>query len=189
MPAFIEPQLCGSVDHRRSPLGPGWVDEVKWDGYRMQLRVQEGRATLRSRENIDWTRRMAPLAQAAHVLPDCIIDGEVVALGKNGLPDLTLLNRISQRFTPPPLTFCAFDLMVVRARDLRPLPLSERKDELQRLLSEHPIADFLFVESFKSNEGLYEAACEKGLEGIVRKRVNAPYRSGRSSSWVKIKCP
>lgn len=189
LPTFIPPQLCKRDAVPSPPTGRDWVHEMKWNGYRMQLRVENARATLRSRSNLNWTRRFAPIATAADVLPNCIMDGEIVALGSDGLPSLGVLASVSERRTPPPLTFCVFDLLMIGTRDLRSCSLSIRKRELERVLRRHRPESFLFVEYFYPAAELFKTTCELRLEGIVAKRLDAAYRSGRSDLWQKVKCP
>lgn len=95
MPEFVEPQLCTLVDR---PPGRGWLHEIKLDGYRIQARVAAGKATLRSRKGLDWSHRFPEIAAACGELPDCIIDGEICGIDKEGLPDFAgLLHALSKR--------------------------------------------------------------------------------------------
>ena len=133
MPRFIEPQLCKLVE--RATSEPGWAHEVKFDGYRMQLRVENGDAQLRTRKGIDWTAKFGGIAAAASALPDCLLDGEVVALDKHGEPDFAALQAaLSDRKTDE-LIYFAFDLLFVEGEDLRELPLRDRKARLKTLLA------------------------------------------------------
>ena len=132
MPDFVAPQLCISVDRPRS--GPGWCHEIKFDGYRVQLRVEDGDAVLKTRKGLDWTDKFPAIAKQASALPDCLIDGEIVALDQNDVPDFSTLQAAIADGKTGQLTFFAFDLLFAGGMDLRPLPLAERKQQLKRLL-------------------------------------------------------
>jgi bifunctional non-homologous end joining protein LigD len=186
LPKFIEPQLCRLVD--RPGSGAGWVHEVKFDGYRMQLRVENSKAVLRTRKGLDWTGKFAAIAKVAAKLPDCIIDGEVCALDHNGAPDFAALQAALSDEKSDALIFFAFDLLFAEGEDLRKLPLTARKEHLEALLRKHN-ATLRFVEHFSSGgDAVLQSACRMNLEGIVSKRANAPYRSGRGDDWTKAKC-
>jgi bifunctional non-homologous end joining protein LigD len=188
MPAFVEPQLCRSVE--RPPSGTGWVHEIKFDGYRMQARIENGRATLRTRKGIDWTDRFAAVARSLASLPDALIDGEIVALGHDGTPDFAALQAALSEGATGELVFFAFDLLFADGEDLRERPLSKRKDILARMLASGPKRPLVrTVEHFETGgDAVLRSACRLSLEGIVSKRADAPYRSGRSESWTKAKC-
>ena len=186
LPAFVEPQLCRLVD--QPPGGAGWVHEVKFDGYRMQLRVVEGKAALRTRKGLDWTGKFAAIAKVASKLPDCMIDGEICALDHNGAPDFAGLQAALSDGKTEPLIFFAFDLLFAEGEDLRPLPLSARKQRLEALLKKHDV-HLRYVEHFTSGgEAVLQSACRMNLEGIVSKKEDGPYRSGRGEDWTKAKC-
>jgi bifunctional non-homologous end joining protein LigD len=188
MPNFVEPQLAKLVD--RPPEGSTWAHEVKLDGYRAQLRVSQGVSRVRTRTGLDWTDRFAALAKDAEVLPDCLIDGEVVAHDARGLPSFGALQAALSESRSEDLVFFAFDLLFEAREDLRTLPLRERKSRLETLLKARGISRRLhYVAHLVSNaQSVYASACEMGLEGIVSKQLDAPYRSGRSGSWLKTKC-
>jgi bifunctional non-homologous end joining protein LigD len=192
MPSFIEPQLCRLVS--RPPPGPEWVHEVKFDGYRVQLRVEAGRAVLRTRGGLDWTARFRALAGAAERLPDCLIDAEIVALDRRGIPDFAALQAALSERRCADLTLFAFDLMYERSTDLRKLPLAQRKQRLAALLEPlrgSPSRPSLirYVEHVDTGAGaVLQSACRMQLEGIVSKRLDAPYVSGRTGAWTKAKC-
>ena len=133
MPRFIEPQLCKLVE--RATSEPGWAHEVKFDGYRLQLRVEDGKAVLRTRKGLDWTAKFSAIAEAAEKLPDCLIDGEAVALDHAGAPDFAALQAALSEGKSEDLIFFAFDLMFADGEDLRPLPLSDRKARLKEILA------------------------------------------------------
>lgn len=188
VPTFVEPQLAKLVD--RPPEGPGWAHEVKLDGYRAQIRVSGHRCVMRTRAGLDWTDRFAVLAKDAQTLPDCMIDGEVVVLDPQGLPSFGALQAALSEGGSEDLVFFAFDLLFEGREDLRSLPLTQRKARLQALLSARGVSRRLhYVAHLISNaQAVYSSACKMGLEGIVSKQLDAPYRSGRTGSWSKIKC-
>jgi bifunctional non-homologous end joining protein LigD len=190
LPAFIEPQLCKLLD--RPPAGDGWVHEIKFDGYRIQARVESGSVTLRTRKGLDWTDKFPAIAKSCEKLPDCILDGEIVALDHNGVPDFAGLQAALSDGKTDELIFFVFDLMFSPGEDLRVLPLSERKARLRDLLNKARIkgdALIRFVEHFEAaGDAVLKSACRMSLEGIVSKLLSARYRSGRGDSWTKAKC-
>src|SRR5262245_15004740 len=189
MPEFIAPQLCKSVS--RPPVGADWVHEIKLDGYRMQLRVADGETVMRTRKGLDWTSKFAAIAEAAKGLEDCIIDGEVVALDHDGAPDFAALQAALSEGDSKALTYFVFDLLYAEGEDLRPLPLTERKQRLQRLLAGNSRAGKLikYVEHLaEPGDAVLQSACRMHLEGIISKSAKAPYQSGRTDAWQKAKC-
>ncbi len=188
MPGFVEPQLARLVD--QPPGGGDWVHEVKFDGYRMQLHVERGKARLYTRKGLDWTDKFAAIAKSAARLPDCIIDGEVCALDHNGAPDFAALQAALSDGKSEALIFFVFDLLFAEGEDLRQLPLTDRKARLAQLLKENKTGNQIrFVEHFTSGgDAVLQSACRMNLEGIVSKRASDPYVAGRGDSWVKSKC-
>ena len=190
MPEFVAPQLCLSVS--RPPTGDGWGHEIKFDGYRLQLRVQDGKAALRTRKGLDWTRKFQAIADAAAQFPDCIVDGEAVALDENGAPDFAALQAALSDGKSEDLVFFAFDLMFHGSEDLRLRPLSERKQALKVLLEQEGqgVATHIrYSEHFEeAGDAVLKSACRLSLEGIISKRLDSPYQSRRSDSWTKAKC-
>lgn len=189
MPKFIAPQLCRLVD--RPPSGPEWAHEIKLDGYRMQLAVRGGEAVLRTRKGLDWTSRFTAIAEAAHLLPDSVIDGEIVALDSAGVPDFAILQAALSEENTSDLIFFAFDLLDEQGDDLRKLALRERKQRLRDMLERSAGSTGLlrFVEHFETaGDAVLDSACRMSLEGIVSKRLDAPYVSGRGDDWTKAKC-
>jgi bifunctional non-homologous end joining protein LigD len=188
VPRFIEPQLAKLVD--RPPDLADWGHEVKFDGYRAQLRVEKGKAIIRTRKGLDWTERFSAIAKQASSFPDCIIDGEIVALGEHQLPSFGALQAALSAEKSDDLILYAFDLLFEGREDLRTLPLSERKARLEKLLGEQRASSqFRYVAHLQSNaEAVLASACKIGLEGIISKKLDAPYASGRSDRWLKAKC-
>jgi len=188
LPHFVEPQLTRLVE--QPPSGADWVHEVKFDGYRMQLHVEGGKARLFTRKGLDWTQRFRAIADAAAKLPDCILDGEICALDHNGAPDFAALQAALSDGKSEGLIYFVFDMLFAENQDLRPLPLSARKARLAELLKKARSDSHLrFVEHFASGgEAVLQSACRMSLEGIVSKRLDAPYMPGRGDSWTKAKC-
>ena len=154
----------------------------------MQLRTLGGRATLLTRKGLDWSDKFPEIVAAGAHLADGIIDGEVVALNHAGAPDFAALQAaISDRKTQD-LVFFVFDQLFAGKEDLRPLPLSDRKDRLQASVAKAP-NNIRFVDHFiAAGDAVLQSACRMDLEGIVSKRLDAPYQSGRADSWTKSKC-
>src|ERR1700704_5381536 len=190
MPDFVAPQLCTSVD--RPPGGEGWCHEIKFDGYRVQLRIEDGEATLKTRKGLDWTDRFQAIAKEGSSLPDALIDGEIVALDHDGVPDFSMLQAALSDGKTDNLIFFAFDLLFADGMDLRRVPLGQRKQQLKQLLERRPKGNaklIRYVEHFESGgDAILKSACKLSLEGIVSKKLSAPYRSGRSEDWTKAKC-
>jgi len=187
IPEFVEPQLCRLTDH--PPTESRWGHEVKFDGYRLQLRVVDGAATLKTRHALDWTPRFAAIAAAARQLPDCLIDGEVVALDQHRVPSFAALQAALAEDKSENLVFFAFDLLFQEHTDLRGLPLAARKEQLERLLERAGGERLRYVQHIESSGAtVLLSACKLGLEGIVSKRLDAPYTSGRGDGWRKSKC-
>jgi bifunctional non-homologous end joining protein LigD len=190
MPDFVAPQLCTLVE--RPPAGEGWCHEIKFDGYRVQLRVEDGEATVKTRKGLDWTDKFTAIAREAGALPDVMIDGEIVALDRNGAPNFSSLQAALSDGKSDDLIFFAFDLLFAEGLDLRRLPLGERKARLKQLLearSTSKARQIRYVEHFESGgDAVLQSACKLELEGVVSKKLDAPYRSGRTESWTKAKC-
>ncbi|MEX3969763.1 DNA ligase D [Paraburkholderia caribensis] len=189
LPDIVRPQLATLVD--RPPVGPNWSYEIKFDGYRMLCRIDNGVVTLFTRNGHDWTGRMPALAEAFARLPvrQAWIDGEVVALNKADIPDFSALQNAFARRRTAGLTFFAFDMMYLDGRDLRQFRLSDRQAALRQLLSGADDAHIRLSNTFTEGvESLLDSACRMGLEGLIGKRVDRPYREGRSSDWIKVKC-
>jgi bifunctional non-homologous end joining protein LigD len=189
LPDFVEPQFTKLVD--RPPSGPGWAHEIKFDGYRMQLRVEAGRATLRSRRGLDWTHKFPEIVQDGSKLPDGIYDGEIVALDSEQRPDFAGLQAALSSGKTAGLVYFLFDALFAEGEDLRDLPLDGRKARLKQILEDRAKRSqrLRYVEHFQTaGSAVLESACRMDLEGVISKRIDAGYRSGRSDLWTKAKC-
>ena len=191
LPKFIAPQLCRSVE--RPPAGGGWGHEIKFDGYRIQMRAEDGAARLRTRKGLDWTARFSAIADVGSDLPDCIIDGEIVALDRGGMPSFAALQTALSDGRTNDLVFFVFDLLFEGTEDLRGLTLAVRKARLEQMLSralrKSAAAAIRYVEHFETaGDAALRSACRLSLEGIVSKKLSSFYRSGRGEDWTKAKC-
>jgi bifunctional non-homologous end joining protein LigD len=188
IPGFIG--FCDPAQRDRPPDGEGWGYEIKADGYRVQLHLRPDETKVYSRTGLDWTEEFGPIAAAAGRLKaqSAVIDGEAVVYGSNGLPDFQQLRRELGKRTSDRLRYHAFDLLYLDGYDMRSASLERRKALLQRLLTNAP-STFVFVEHLEANGNeIFRNACRMGLEGLVAKRLDAPYRSGRQDAWIKLKC-
>lgn len=176
------------------PEGPGWIHEIKFDGWRMQLNVASGRATWFTRNGHDWTDKLGVLSVFAGELPDCILDGELCALDDDdGAPSFSALQSAMASDRTDELVFFAFDILFRGENDLRPYALETRKTSLRRVLDEGgpAIEDVIrYVDHLPEAPArqLHKAACAMQLEGIVSKRLDENYRAGRTQVWLKAKC-
>ncbi|CCV10321.1 DNA ligase D [Mesorhizobium sp. STM 4661] len=188
---FIEP--CLATLERDAPAGEEWLHEVKFDGYRMQAQLAGTEVRLLTRTGLDWTGKFGGeiVAELGRLkCTDAIIDGEIVVLADSGVSSFALLQAdLSTRRTNRFLYY-VFDLMRLDGEDLRAEPLVERKQALQELLGKQPDNPAVRFSDHFAEPGkvMLQHACRMGLEGIVSKRADAPYRSGRGLTWVKSKC-
>ncbi len=189
VPGFIEPQLASS--NPSPPAGQAWIHELKLDGYRIQAHLRNGKVKLFSRNGLDWTARMANVAEAlAHVqVESAVIDGEVVVLDDQGLSDFAKLQAAFDEKKPTALTYYCFDLLHLDGHNLRDAKLIERKDLLHPIIVAADDETLRFSEHLDvSGQEMFGEACRLGAEGIISKRSDAAYISGRSASWMKTKC-
>jgi bifunctional non-homologous end joining protein LigD len=175
----------------------GWIFELKLDGYRLIASKSKGEALLLTRNGNDYTAVFPEIARAIKALPvdECIIDGEVVVCDAKGLPSFAMLQRRGRLSSPIeikraavelPATFFAFDLLAYEDFDLRPLPLTERKQFLIDVVPKlGPLRALDHIE--REGEAFMEQVTQMGLEGIIAKKADSPYRKGRSGQWLKIK--
>ncbi len=171
------------------PSGADWIHEIKHDGYRTQLLLEDGRAAAFSKNGHNWTERYPQIAKAAAKLgcTSAIIDGEVVINDDKGVSDFARLPGAIRR-EPQNLLFMAFDLLHLDGADLRHEPLLKRKKILKRLIGRRK-GPLRYVDHLAADGASFFAACENlGLEGMVSKRPDSIYKSGPSKNWLKTKC-
>jgi bifunctional non-homologous end joining protein LigD len=189
LPDFIEP--CLATLEAKPPKGRGWVHEIKFDGYRLQARLDKGKVRLLTRSGLDWTDKFGKRVLAALAdLParQALIDGELVVEGEAGASDFAALQAALSEGKADRFVFYAFDLIYADGYDLRGVALTERKGALRALLP-RGAGPLRQSEDFDTEgEIVLENACRLSLEGIVSKRGDAPYRSGRNRDWIKSKC-
>lgn len=187
LPRFHAPQLATLVD--AAPEGGDWLHEMKYDGYRVIIAVGKGQVRCWTRNEKDWTAKFGPVAEAAQQL-DCgnaLIDGEIVAFDAKGKTDFSTLQRHLSEGGP--LACFCFDLLRLDGKDLTKRPLTERKAALKALLDGADSDILLYSEHVTGNgPAVFQKICHAGHEGIIAKRADAPYRSERSKSWLKVKC-
>jgi bifunctional non-homologous end joining protein LigD len=188
LPAFVPPCLASLADS--APDQGNWIHEIKFDGYRIQARLDHGQVRLLTRKGLDWTNKFPTIAEAIARLraKTALIDGEVVAEDDSGISSFSLLQQDLKGGRHDRMVFYAFDLLHLDGTNLTDTPLVQRKNALARLLArrQDPLR---FSESLREpGSTLLRHACKLGLEGIVSKLADAPYRSGRGHDWIKTKC-
>src|SRR5512144_1960922 len=184
---FIEPQLASPVD--QPPEGKHWIHEIKHDGYRSQVVIDGGQVRVFSRNGHDWSDRYPSIIRAATNLrcQSAIIDGEAIVQSGDGSDFDALSSAIRRRHNS--IILYAFDLLHLDGKDLRQQTLMERRASLQHLVGAEDQSRIQFSDEFDGDgDALFKACAEQGLEGIVSKHALAPYRSGRSRTWLKTKC-
>jgi bifunctional non-homologous end joining protein LigD len=190
LPGFIPPCLATLAD--KAPDSANWVHEIKFDGYRLQAHIDNGKVRLLTRKGLDWTRKFATTAKILAALPveTAVIDGELVVERPDGVSSFSLLQEALKIEAHDTMVFYAFDLLHLDGDDLRSAPLDERKDALAKLLKKLPENGPLRLSESIDGKGtvLHASACRLGLEGIISKLRDAPYRSGRGNDWLKTKC-
>jgi bifunctional non-homologous end joining protein LigD len=188
LPDFVPPSLA--TLRATAPSGEGWVHEIKFDGYRIQARLDHGDVRLLTRKGLDWTSKFPNVAAAVADLParTALIDGEVVVEDENSVSSFAALQAALKASDRERFVYYVFDLLHLDGRNLASLPLIERKAELKRLVGKGrgPIKYSAHFED--DGAVVLRHACDMSLEGIVSKRKDAPYRSGRSETFIKIKC-
>jgi bifunctional non-homologous end joining protein LigD len=194
MPARVEPALA--VLKARPPTGPDWGWEIKWDGYRLAAHIEPGGVRLLTRGGYNWVDRFPAIADACRALGPAtmILDGEAVVLDEQGRSDfgalqnsLGAVGRRSGNLISPAMLY-AFDLLYLDGRDLRGLEYRARRHLLEGVLQGYEGAIRLSEEIDADPVQLLDHACRLGLEGIVGKNRNSPYRSGKTGDWLKFKC-
>jgi bifunctional non-homologous end joining protein LigD len=180
-------EICLPTRGIAVPIRPEWLQEVKYDGFRLLVHRDGDRVRLITRGGHDWTKRYPWIVEAApkNRHKQFVVDGEAVVLGVDGISDFNALHSGKHNHE---VQLYAFDVLAMDGDDLRELPLSMRKASLARLLHRRP--DGIFQITFEQGEiepELFKHACMMGLEGLVSKRGDRPYRAGRSTDWIKIK--
>ena len=188
-PEFVEPQLAQEAE--APPEGAGWIHELKLDGYRMQARKSGRGVQMLTRSGLDWTYRVPSVAEAVGRLStdSVTLDGEVVVLAPDGTTNFADLQASFQQGAKNPLTFFCFDLLHIAGRNPRELPLRERKQLLADVLPKDENSIVRLSEHLETGGGaMFEQACQLHAEGIISKRADVPYRTGRTGDWLKAKC-
>jgi bifunctional non-homologous end joining protein LigD len=186
MPGFIEFQHPKLV--AKPPSGSAWLHEIKFDGYRLQVHVEKGVVSIYTRNGHNWTDRFPELVADAAALPDCILDGELCAIDRDGHPSFSALRVAISPSRTAELVLFVFDLPYGGGEDLRPYALETRKALLADLMAD-ALPRIRVVQHFETGgDVILKSACGMKLEGIVSKRRDAPYTGGRSDNWVKSKC-
>ena len=188
---FISPALA--TLKAAPPSGSDWIHEIKFDGYRIQAHVALGKVKLLTRSGLDWTTRFGDAVPRELLSLDCkqaVIDGELVVLSPKGVASFSLLQADLSEGRSDRMVFYAFDLLQLNNTSWRGKPLAKRKLRLEELLTHQPAnAALRYSEDFAETGAVMLAhACRMGLEGVISKRIDAPYRSGRSLDWIKSKC-
>jgi bifunctional non-homologous end joining protein LigD len=190
LPASLKPQLATLVD--KAPTEDGWVFELKYDGVRLLCRCDGDDVRCISRNGIDWTHKVGPIVEALARLnlSGAWLDGELIVTDPNGRSDFSLLQHMLEQKRLDELGFCIFDLLFYDGKDLRDLPLSDRKTRLDAALAKLPangplrLADQIHSDS----NDLLARVCNQHLEGLIAKKIDSPYTGDRSKNWLKIKC-
>jgi bifunctional non-homologous end joining protein LigD len=190
LPVFLEPSLATLVD--KAPVGDEWIHEIKFDGYRLQARIDGRSIKLLTRKGLDWTAKFKPVAAALHGLKlgSALLDGELVVEDEAGLSSFTGLQADLKAGRTDRLVFYVFDLLYLDGYDLTKTPLIERKTLLAGLLDDAPADETVRFSAHieRDGEAMVRHACRLGLEGIVSKRRDKPYAAGRGTYWLKTKC-
>ena len=181
-------ELCPPSPAKVPPSGPGWIHEIKHDGFRILARRDSADVRLITRAGNDFSSRFPFVAMAMAKLPvrSCLIDGEAIVCDENGLAVFELIRRHGALASA---VLCAFDLLELDGKDLRREAIEERKGLLAELLNGSHLSIVLNEHFEEDGAIVYREACRLGCEGIVSKRLGSPYRSGRSAHWVKVKNP
>ena len=187
-PAFEQPQLATLID--TAPEGENWLHEIKFDGYRCQAAIGKQGIRLYTRSGLDWSDRFADLLPAFETLPcrSALLDGEVMAGNQSATSAFSALQENLKNGGP--LLFYAFDLLVLDGKDLKSSGLLDRKAKLEHLLESQQSHSALQYSTHILGHGqtIYEQICRSGGEGIISKRIDAPYRGTRTKTWLKVKC-
>ena len=189
LPEWVVPQLTQLVE--TAPDGDQWLHEIKYDGYRMHARLDRGAVKLLTRTGLDWTHKYPAIAKAVAALDarQAYFDGELCGVGPDGITAFNIVQLASDSGNAAALVFFLFDLLHLDGEDLRECPLIERKERLKAPLAN--AAPSLHYSDHVIGQGpaFYEKACAMQVEGIVSKRIDAPYTPGNRGLWRKVKLP
>jgi len=189
LPATLEPQLATLATS--APGESGWVADPKWDGYRMLSRIDKGKVRLLTRNGNDWTSKLRGLAKAVEELgiDSAWLDGEIVVMNDHGVPDFNALQNAIDNAASETIVYYVFDVPYLGNQDLRAVPFGSRRKVLEALLANRASERVRLSQTFDAPASqLLAAACQIGLEGVMLKRADAPYSSGRTQTWLKLKC-
>ena len=185
---IIEP--CLPTPAKAPPSGPGWIHEIKHDGFRIMARRDDADVWLITRHGNDFTARFPVIASAVAALParSCVVDGEAIVCDENGLAIFDLIRGHGSKTSA---VLCGFDLLELDGKDLRRRPIEERKGLLAKLLHDSDSDLSIVLNQHFEGDGaiVFDNACKLGCEGIVSKRLGSTYRRGRSPLWLKVKNP
>ncbi|MGH6934719.1 MAG: DNA ligase D, partial [Methylocella sp.] len=190
LPAFLEPSLAMPCE--KPPSGSSWIHEIKYDGYRMQARIDGRKIRLLTRKGLDWTARFQSIAEAlkALALASALLDGEIVIEDASGISSFNDLQADLKAGYSDRFRYIVFDVLYCEGFDLTKVVLRDRKDLLQQLVAILPSGSPIRFSEHLGADGptMLEHSCRLGLEGIISKRADLPYRSGRGDHWLKSKC-
>jgi bifunctional non-homologous end joining protein LigD len=190
LPVFVEPSLAMLAE--KPPSGANWIHEIKYDGYRMQARLDGGKVSLLTRKGLDWTKRFASIARALQALPlsSGLLDGEIIVQDESGVSSFSGLQSDLKSGHHSRMAYMVFDMMYCEGTNLLGVPLLERKKALEAVLSNLPANSSVRLSEHLDASGkeLLQHACLLGLEGIISKQANSKYVSSRSGHWIKSKC-
>jgi DNA ligase D-like protein (predicted ligase) len=188
LPDFVPPQLTALAE--TAPEGREWAHELKWDGYRMHARIDGGSVRLLTRTGLDWTEKYPAIVEALRALPvtQAYLDGELCALSETGLTSFSAMQAATDARSTEGLVLVLFDLLFLDGEDLTVEALPVRKERLQALLARAPPELQYSDHHLGSGESFYRHACKLGIEGIVSKRLDCPYKPGDRGLWRKVKC-
>ncbi|HEY7386579.1 MAG TPA: non-homologous end-joining DNA ligase [Beijerinckiaceae bacterium] len=188
LPDFVPPQLTALTD--TAPEGGEWAHELKWDGYRMHARIDGRDVRLLTRTGLDWTDKYPAIAGALGALPvrQAYLDGELCALSEAGLTSFSAMQAATDARSSDGLVLVLFDLLFLDGEDLTGAPLRVRKERLAALLANAPPGLQYSEHHVVSGASFHRHACKLGIEGIVSKRLDCPYKPGDRGLWRKVKC-
>ncbi len=189
MPEFIEPQLC--TLKFETPTASDWIHEIKLDGYRTLCRKEDNQIKMLTRSGLDWSKKYNDLVKQCKKIKEksFMLDGEIVYLDGAGISHFSSLQKALKKNNSVEMVYCVFDLLFLNGKDLRNLPLLQRKLLLQQLLKKSDLQKIIFHPHQEVHgPSMHHSACQLGLEGTVSKKLGDSYTSGRTSSWIKVKC-